>query len=259
RAAVQGPRAERRAPAAGIGARRSAGIQDVHPENQLTEMLMRMPFSTTLLSVALAALPAFDAAALAQPGPRLPRPVTPMVPAAPPMPLAPPSPPAPPMPAVPAIAALAFAPGAADEDDRADDLYEHARDLIEEGRFDRAIPELDRLIALNSARTDSAYYWKAYSQAKLGQRADSLATISELTKRFPYSRWLKDARALEVEVRQSSGQTVSPSSQEDDELKLMALRGLMQSDPEQAMPVIEKMLAGANSPKVKERALFVLS
>ena len=39
----------------------------------------------------------------------------------------------------------------------------------------------------------------------------------------------------------------------------MALRGLMNSDPEQALPIIEKMLTGANSPKVKDRALFVLS
>ena len=52
---------------------------------------------------------------------------------------------------------------------------------------------------------------------------------------------------------------MSPASQEDDELKLMALRGIMQSDPEQAYPIIEKMLAGTNSPKVKDRALFVLS
>jgi HEAT repeat protein len=62
-----------------------------------------------------------------------------------------------------------------------------------------------------------------------------------------------------VEVRQASGQTVSPAAQDDDDLKLMALRGIMDSDPEQAYPIIEKMLSGANSPKVKDRALFVLS
>ena len=46
---------------------------------------------------------------------------------------------------------------------------------------------------------------------------------------------------------------------DDDELKLMALRAIMQNDPDQAIPMIEKMLTGANSPKVKDRALFVLS
>ena len=59
-------------------------------------------------------------------------------------------------------------------DDRADDLYDRARDLIEQGKFDRAVADLDRLIALKSNRTDAAMYWKAYSLAKLGQRADAL-------------------------------------------------------------------------------------
>ena len=146
-----------------------------------------------------------------------------------------------------------------DSDDRADDLYDRARDLIEQGKFDRAVADLDRLIGLKSNRTDAAMYWKAYSLSKLGQRAEALAALTDLIKQFSDSRWLRDARALEVEVRQASGQAVSPASQDDEELKLMALRGIMQSDPEQALPVIEKMLTGTNSPKVKDRALFVLS
>jgi HEAT repeat protein len=145
------------------------------------------------------------------------------------------------------------------DDDRADDLYDEGRDAIEEGRYERAIERFDQLIALKSNRTDAALYWKAYSLAKTGNRAASLQTLADLQKQFAESRWLRDAKALEVEVKQASGQAVSPASQEDEELKLLALRGLMQSDPEQAFPVIEKMLASANSPKVKDRALFVLS
>ena len=146
-----------------------------------------------------------------------------------------------------------------DQQERADELYERARDLIENARFERAVVELDRLIPLKSNRTDAALYWKAYVLARLGQRPEALNTIADLTKQFPDSRWLKDAKAIEVEVRQSSGQPVSPASQDDEDLKLMALRGLMNSDPDQALPVLEKMLTSANSPKVKDRALFVLS
>jgi HEAT repeat protein len=146
-----------------------------------------------------------------------------------------------------------------DQQERADELYERARDLIENSRFERAVVELDRLIPLKSNRTDAALYWKAYVLARLGQRPEALNTIADLTRQFPESRWLKDARAIEVEVRQSSGQPVSPASQDDEDLKLMALRGLMNSDPDQALPVLEKMLTSANSPKVKDRALFVLS
>jgi tetratricopeptide (TPR) repeat protein len=167
------------------------------------------------------------------------------------------------MPVIPAMPAMPAFPAIAgwreSADDRADDLYDRARDLIEQGKFDRAVSDLDRLIALKSNRTDAAMYWKAYSLSKVGQRAEALTALADLIKQFGDSRWLRDARALEVEVRQASGQAVSPASQDDEELKLMALRGIMQSDPEQALPVIEKMLTGANSPKVKDRALFVLS
>jgi HEAT repeat protein len=161
--------------------------------------------------------------------------------------------------AQPMAYALAAAGSPAEQQERADELYERARDLIENSRFDRAVVELDRLIPLKSNRTDAALYWKAYVQARLGQRPEALNTIADLTKQYPESRWLKDARAIEMEVRQSAGQPVSPASQDDEDLKLMALRGLMNSDPDQALPVLEKMLTGANSPKVKDRALFVLS
>jgi tetratricopeptide (TPR) repeat protein len=146
-----------------------------------------------------------------------------------------------------------------DVDDRADELYDEGREAIEDGKYDRAVDRFTKLIELKTNRTDAALYWKAYSLSKLGQRAEALNTLADLLKRFADSRWSRDAKALEVEVRQASGQTVSPAGQEDDELKLMALRGIMDSAPEEAYPIIEKMLAGANSPKVKDRALFVLS
>jgi tetratricopeptide (TPR) repeat protein len=145
------------------------------------------------------------------------------------------------------------------DEDRADELYQEAREAIEEGRFDRAVERFNQVIELKSARTDAALYWKAYSLAKLGQRDAALNSLADLQKRFADSRWSRDAKSLELEVRQASGQTVTPESQNDEELKLLALRGIMQSDPEQALPIIEKMLSGTNSPKVKDRALFVLS
>ena len=204
--------------------------------------------TTTRMLVASLFAAAIAAPAAAQPAPQTPPP--------PPIARALVMPAMPALPSVPAIAGFGWKESA---DDKADDLYDRARDLIEQGKFDRAVAELDRLIGLKSNRTDGAMFWKAYSLAKLGQRADALSSLTDLYKRFGDSRWIRDAKALEVEVRQASGQTVSPASQDDEELKLMALRGIMHSDPEQAYPVIEKMLASANSPKVKDRALFVLS
>jgi HEAT repeat protein len=148
----------------------------------------------------------------------------------------------------------------------ASDLYDSAHELINAGRYERALDQLNKLIAqydnkpnATENRVDAALYWKAYVQLKEGNHPESLATLSDLQKRFGDSRWIRDARALEVEVRQASGQQVSPQGQSDEELKLLALRGLMQADPDRALPQIEQIMSGNSSVRLKENALFVLS
>ena len=89
------------------------------------------------------------------------------------------------------------------ERDRESSLYEQGNNAIYEGRWDRAVTYFTRLADLKGTRADSALYWKSYAQNRLGQRADALATIGELTKSYPNSRYLKEAKALEVEVRGS--------------------------------------------------------
>src|SRR5262249_28728483 len=135
------------------------------------------------------------------------------------------------------------------------------------GRYERAIAQLDRIIKMATeraveaarSRVDAALYWKAYSLAKLGQRDDAITTLTDMEKRFADSRWLKEAKALEIEIRQASGQTVSPEAQADEEMKLMVLNNIMHNDPDVAIPAIEKLLSGNSSMKVKSNALFVLS
>jgi len=163
--------------------------------------------------------------------------------------------------AAPAAAAAAHAPSpvAVNDDAQADDMLQRARDFIEDGRYDRALEQLDRLIAAKGSRTDAAMYWKAYSLAKINQRADALTTIADLEKQFASSRWTRDAKALELEIRQASGQRPSPEAQADEELKILALNALMNADPDRAVDKIGDILKGNSSAKVKDRALFVLS
>jgi HEAT repeat protein len=106
---------------------------------------------------------------------------------------------------------------------------------------------------------DGALYWKAYALGKLGRRDEAAAAIAELRKGYAGSRWLDDAKALELELKQAAGQNVAPEAESDEELKLMAINGLMQSDPERAMPLLENLLKGSASPKVKRNTLFVLA
>ena len=143
--------------------------------------------------------------------------------------------------------------------DREANAYAEGYDAITESRWDRAIAQLNRVVEMKGSKADGALYWKSYAQNRLGQRAEALTTIAELSNRYPSSPYIKQAKALEVEVRRDVGQPVRPQDQPDEDLKLMALQALQNSSPEQAIPMLEKVLNGTSSPRLKERALFVLA
>ncbi len=137
--------------------------------------------------------------------------------------------------------------------------YETGMRLLDERKYEDAIQRFDRVVAAKSDRADGALYWKAYSLNRLGKRDDALAAIAQLRRDYSKSRWLDDAQALEVEVRQNSGKPVSPEAESNEELKLIAINGLLNGDPERAVPLLEGILKGTAPPKIKDRALFVLA
>ncbi len=138
--------------------------------------------------------------------------------------------------------------------------YDTGLSLMSRRDYERAIVRFDQVIAAKGARVDAALYHKAYAQYRLGRSSDATATLAELRKNHPQSRYLKDASALETAVRQSAGQPVDPSAADNDELKLLAINALVHTDPAQALPLLEGVLNnGANSHQLKTRALFVLA
>jgi hypothetical protein len=143
--------------------------------------------------------------------------------------------------------------------DRLQELYDDGREALDDEKYEQARDRFSELAKTNGPQTDAALYWEAYADQRLGQRQAALAALADLKSRFPQSRWQKDASALEIEVRQNSGQPARPEAQGDDELKMLAIQGLMNSDPERAMPLLEKVLQGPASPKEKSKAMFVLA
>ncbi|MPY88546.1 MAG: hypothetical protein GEU99_11535 [Luteitalea sp.] len=106
---------------------------------------------------------------------------------------------------------------------------------------------------------DAVAYWLAYTHYKLGRAQDALTTLSKLSQTWPDSGWRSDARALEIEIRQWSGQAVRPEAIEDEELRLLALQGLVRAGRPEATAALERILFGVHPPRVKERAIFVLA
>ena len=140
-----------------------------------------------------------------------------------------------------------------------DALYRHGTARLDAGEWAKAIEAFTQVIASKGTRADASMYWKAYAQYKVAQREAALTTIQELQKAYATSRWLNEANALAVEIRSGVG-VANAADAGDDELKLLALNGLMESGSvDQAVDLLEKMLKSQQSPKLKKRALFVLS
>ncbi len=140
-----------------------------------------------------------------------------------------------------------------------DRLYQNGQSALDNRRWDEALEAFGQVASHGGSRADGALYWKAYALNRLGRRDEALAAIAELRKSYGSSRWLDDAKALELEVKQASGQPVSPDQATDEDLKLLALNGLVQSDPDRAFPLLENLLKGTQSPKLKKNVVYVLA
>jgi HEAT repeat protein len=140
-----------------------------------------------------------------------------------------------------------------------DQLYFRGTRALDQREYEAALQLFDEVAKGAGERADGAIYWKAYALHKLGRRDEALAELSALQTKYPASRWLGDAKVLELDARQSSGQPVSPESASDEDLKLYAINALVHTEPERAVPMLERILNSSAAPKLKSRALFVLA
>lgn len=143
--------------------------------------------------------------------------------------------------------------------DREEALYDRATEALDDHDWQRAARIFRQVADQHLEHADAALYWLAYSKNKQSLRGDALTALAELKRAYPKSRWIEDGKALEVEIRQSSGQRIEFSFLTDEDSKIVALSGLMDSDPDQAVRIGEQILESAQQPKVKDRVLFVFS
>lgn len=162
---------------------------------------------------------------------------------------------------IPSASGLNFQPMEADAQANAteDQLYADATRAINESRWSDAESLLSQVIDQHGRRADGAMYWKAYVENKEGHPSDALESCADLRQAYPKSNWLKECNALEIEIHGKTGNPVQPQSEQDEDLKLLALNSLMQSGDANALPILQHILESQQSPRLKERALFVLA
>ncbi|MGI8782571.1 MAG: HEAT repeat domain-containing protein [Acidobacteriota bacterium] len=160
----------------------------------------------------------------------------------------------------PPAGAAGFAPPATEaEQSREEELYQRGTAAIDEGQWQKALDNFSEVAKLGGKRADAGLFYKAKAQFKLGRGAEARATVATLKKGHPKSNWVDDAEALEIEIRQAAGEQVPAADLGDEELKLLALNSLMHNNSEEALPLVEKFLRSSTSPKLRERAMFVLA
>src|SRR5438105_14747195 len=92
--------------------------------------------------------------------------------------------------------------------EREESLYEAANDHLDDHEWSKAAVLFDRVAQLHMAHADSALFWLAYSQDKMGQRSESLSTLVDLQKHYRKSRWVEAGKQLEVEIPQAAAQHI---------------------------------------------------
>jgi len=159
-------------------------------------------------------------------------------------------------------AAFAFQPQK--PGDRVEEAYAAGKNAMYASDWQKMLDSYSQVVKAGRAHVDESLYWQAYAQNKLGRPGDALNSIAQFKRQYPRSQWMKDVSALEMEIRQGMGQTAKPDQESDCDLKLLAVNSLLNSDPDRAVPILEKLLdAGGNSGQcggqVLEKALFVLA
>ena len=146
------------------------------------------------------------------------------------------------------LGTMAFAWGAGDE------AYERGRDALDQQRYKDAYRAFLESADAGGDQSDAASYWLAYTMARLDRTDEALDELARFQGDHPDSRWSDDARKLALELSRD----VDPETHAEEELKLIALHGLVATDPERAAPRLEKFLREAHSSAMKEEALFLL-
>ena len=147
-------------------------------------------------------------------------------------------------------------------DSPATQVFRQGRDLIEREDWAGAAAKFEGYVAQypKSQDADAALYWLAYALKKQRKFQAAEKALERLVGEFPRSTWADDARAMQVEIAPRVGKHVDPEGLDDDELKLVALQSLIQSDPARAGGLVAEILkpgSGA-SRELKETAVSLL-
>jgi HEAT repeat protein len=122
-------------------------------------------------------------------------------------------------------------------------IFKEGRDFIEAQNWQRASEKFNEFIKgyPKEKDLDAALYWYAYSLQKLGMKEQAATPLKRLIERFPGSSWRREAEALLV-VMGYQNVVADVKSNEDCEIKVLALQSLFEADKERAITIVTDSL-----------------
>lgn len=166
-------------------------------------------------------------------------------------------------------------------EDPADSLYRRARELLNRGEYRQAagaFREISQKFA-TSQYAASALYWQAFALYRIGGVAElreALTALETQRTKYPSAKTESDVSTLQARIlgalaqrgdaaaqrqlTQAAQQGQSCENDEDQSVRVEALRALYQSDPETVAPLIQQVLNRRDdcSIQLRRNAIFLI-
>lgn len=138
--------------------------------------------------------------------------------------------------------------------------YDEGQKALRDQDWTAAAAHFKEAIKADKGTADASMYWRAHALYKAGRQKEAERQVATLQRKYPDSRWVKEAQVLQIEHDDSAPVLayVADDSGMDEDLRLFALAQLMERDPERALPLVLDMLKSTSSESVREDTLFML-
>jgi HEAT repeat protein len=144
-------------------------------------------------------------------------------------------------------------------------LFRSGRDMIENEEWAKAAETFRGFIDTypRDADVDAALYWYAYALKRQGNTKEAAKALKRLIKEHRRSGWREEADAMLTELAPALGQPKiidDALGNENEELKIIALQSLFDSNPERALGFVADWLKPTStaSRRMKEAAVSLL-
>ena len=138
--------------------------------------------------------------------------------------------------------------------------YDEGQKALREQNWIEAADQFKRAIKTDKSTADASMYWRAHALYKADRKKEAERQLATLKRKYPDSRWIKEALVLQIEHDGSAAdlEDVKDESAMDEELRMFALARLMERDPDRALPLVMEMLESTDSENVSADMLFML-